>query len=325
MKPTTPPLDAPSPTLAGPGFAAAARRVLLATRPAFFTASVLPVLVGTAWAACALHHFDGALFALALAATVLAHAASNVYNDVGDDLNGTDPGNEDRIYPYTGGSRFIQAGLLSREEMTRIAIGLAGAALAVGVMLALLRGPGIVAFGLVGLALGFLYSLPGIQLSARGAGEAAVAIGLGALPVLGAVWLQAGTIDVGAILISVPVSAWVAAILLVNEVPDVEPDRRAGKHTLVVRFGAPGARVIYLALTGAALAASIAAILRGDLPRAYALPAIALAALGVAAAVGIATGSAGRAKLKRSIEFTLLIHSAGCLALVVALLARRFL
>ena len=325
MKSTTPPLDAPSPTLAGNGTGRALRRWFLATRPAFFTASVLPVLVGTAWAGVALHRFDGMLFALALAATVLAHAATNVYNDVGDDVIGTDGANTGRIYPYTGGSRFIQAGLLSREEMMRLALALAGAALAIGVWLSLLRGPGIVALGLVGLSLGYLYSLPGIQLSARGIGEAAVAIGLGALPVLGAVWLQSGGIDAGAVLISVPVSAWVAAILLINEVPDVDADRGAGKLTLVARFGASGARAIYLALTATALAASIASMARHELPRAYALPAILFAVLGVAAAVGISTDPARRAKLKRSIEITLMIHALGCLLLVAALLARPYL
>jgi 1,4-dihydroxy-2-naphthoate octaprenyltransferase len=170
MKPLSERLDAPSPALAGPGLPATARRVLLATRPAFFTASVLPVLVGTAWAGAVLHRFDGGLFVLALAATVFAHAATNVYNDVGDDIIGADAGNDGRIYPYTGGSRFIQTGLLRRGEMIRIAVGFALAALALGVVLTLLRGVGVVGFGLAGLMLGLLYSLPGVQLSARGIG-----------------------------------------------------------------------------------------------------------------------------------------------------------
>ncbi len=114
MLDTPQPIDRPSPALAGPGMAAAARRAFLATRPPFLIASVMPVLIGTAWASAAFHRFNGLLFALALAATVLAHAAANVYNDVGDDLIGADAGNTDRIYPYTGGSRFIQTGLLSR-------------------------------------------------------------------------------------------------------------------------------------------------------------------------------------------------------------------
>jgi 1,4-dihydroxy-2-naphthoate octaprenyltransferase len=136
-------IDQPSSALAGPGMAAAARRAFLATRPPFLIASVMPVLVGTAWANSVSHRFNGLLFGLALAATVLAHAAANVYNDVGDDLIGADAGNTDRIYPYTGGSRFIQTGLLSRGQMTHLALGLAAAALTLGALLAAASGAAI--------------------------------------------------------------------------------------------------------------------------------------------------------------------------------------
>jgi 1,4-dihydroxy-2-naphthoate octaprenyltransferase len=320
---TDQPIDQPSATLAGPGLAAAARRAFLATRPPFFTASVLPVLVGTAWASTAYHCFDGLLLGLALAAMVLAHAAANVYNDVGDDLIGADSVNTDRIYPYTGGSRFIQAGLLSRTQMTRLALGLATSALLLGIMLALLRGFGVILFGVAGLGLGLLYSLPGAQLSARGIGEVAVAVGFGALPVLGATWLQTGRLDFGAALICLPVSAWAAAILIINEVPDVEPDRRAHKRTLVVRWGEGGARWIYGGLTAIGLAASVTAILHRALPLWYALPALALAGLGLRALSGISFKPSGRRRLKQSIELSLLTHILGCVTIIVAILTER--
>jgi 1,4-dihydroxy-2-naphthoate octaprenyltransferase len=314
------PIDQPSMALAGPGFGAAARRAFLATRPPFMIASAMPVVIGAAWAGSAFHRFDGLMFGLALAATLLAHAAANVYNDVGDDVIGADTGNAERIYPYTGGSRFIQTGLLSRTQMTRLALGLAAAALCLGAMLALLRGPGVVLLGLLGLGLGLLYSLPGAQLSARGVGEAAVAISFGALPLLGTVWMFTGAIDAGAVLICIPVSAWAAAILVINEVPDIEADRRAGKRTLVVRFGASGARWIYWGLTVVALAASGAAIARHALPVWYAVAALGVATLSLWAACGISSQARGRARLKRSIEFTLAIHALGCAALIVAIL-----
>jgi 1,4-dihydroxy-2-naphthoate octaprenyltransferase len=319
------PLDRPSSSLAGPGLAAAARRAFLATRPAFFTAAVLPVLVGTAWATASLHRFDGALLALALGAMVLAHAAANVYNDVGDDQIGADADNTNHIYPYTGGSRFIQAGLLTRREMAWLAVGLASGALALGVVLSLLRGPGVILFGVAGLGLGLLYSLPGAQLSARGIGEAAVGIGFGALPVIGAAWLQTGQFDFGVALICLPVSAWAAAILIINEVPDVDSDRRVGKRTLVVRWGARGAQWIYGGLTATALAASAFAILRHTLPTWYALPALVLAGVGIAALVGISFKPGARRRLKQSIELTLVTHIVGCLAIIIALLSERMI
>jgi len=313
-------LDRPSPALAGPGLAAGARRAFLATRPAFFVASAMPVLIGAAWAGSALHRFNGLWFGLALAATVLAHAAANVYNDVGDDVIGADADNADRIYPYTGGSRFIQTGLLSRRQMTRLALALAAVALVLGALLAMSRGPGVVLLGVMGLGLGLLYSLPGVQLSARGVGETAVAISFGVLPVLGTVWLQAGRVDFGAVLICLPVSAWAAAILIINEVPDIVADRRAEKRTLVVRWGAGGARWIYWGLTLLALSASGLAIARHALPLWYGVAALGIAGLGLWAACGISTEGAGRARLKQSIELTLAIHALGCVLLIVAIL-----
>jgi len=317
------PIDAPSPTLGGPGVMAAVRRGFLATRPPFLIAAVTPVATGTAWAGAAFHRFDGLSFGLALAVVLLAHAAANVYNDVGDDITGADPGNFDRIYPYTGGSRFIQSGLLSRGQMARLALGLAVGALLLGTALAVLRGPGVIWLGCAGLGLGLLYSLPGVQLSARGLGEATVAIAFGVLPVLGSVWLQTGFVDLGALLLCIPVSSWAAAILVINEVPDVVADRRAHKRTLVVRWGVSGARWIYCGLVMITLVASASAIAERFLPLWYAMPAVAFAGAGLLAARGITARRSQRPKLKRSIEVTLAIHALGCLTLITAILMNR--
>ncbi len=311
--------DGPSAAaLAGPGPLAAFRRAFLATRPKFYTASVLPVLVGTAWAAAAHHAFDGLLFALAMIATVLAHGATNVYNDVSDDFTGGDPANVARIYPYTGGSRFIQNGVLTREAMFRLAMALGLAALAIGVWMTILRGPGVMVLGLIGLAIGWLYSKPGIQLAGRGIGEFATAVGLGALPAIGATWLQSGIVDGGIVLLATCVSVWVALILLVNEVPDSAADALVGKRTLAVRLGEGGVRTLYGVLTGVSLAAGLALVGRGDLPWWAAIPLVAVAAIGFGAVRGITLAPEKRAGLKKSIEMTLAVHSLGSIALVIA-------
>jgi 1,4-dihydroxy-2-naphthoate octaprenyltransferase len=323
MDRTTHPAGEPSAAaLGGSGVAATLRRAFLATRPKFFTASVLPVLVGTAWAGAAHHAFDGLWFALSLIATVLAHAATNVYNDFGDDVIGTDRVNVLRIYPYTGGSRFIQNGVMSREAMLRLAYGLGAAALAAGLCLAYLRGLGVVLLGLLGLALGYFYSKPGVQLSGRGSGELACAAGLGALPVAGSVWLQSGVVDVGAWLLAVIVSVWVGLILLINEVPDAQADASAGKRTLAVRLGTGGTRILYQFLTLVALAAGVALVVRHDLPRWALVASLLLATGGFAASRGISLEAARREGLKKSIELTLAIHALGCLALVATALLR---
>ena len=189
---------------------------------------------------------------------MLVHAASNVLNDVGDDIGGTDNANEERIFPYTGGSRFIQNGVMSAREMKAWGVTLLLLAIAPGAGLIWLHGPQVLIFGAVGIALGVLYSIPKVQLSAHGLGETAVAMAFGVLPVVGAAWLQSGVLDSGSFAISIPVALWVAAILLVNEVPDIRADAAAGKRTLVVRFGVAVTRRVYAGIQFAAIGTFLA-------------------------------------------------------------------
>ena len=304
----------PSPqTFAGSSPGQTARRLFNATRPKFFPASVLPVLAGTAWGFHAAGSFDFVVFALALFATVCVHAASNVLNDVGDDEIGTDPRNEQRIYPYTGGSRFIQTGILSKKSMARLGITLIVIAALAGLALFLERGPTVITFGLIGIALGVLYSLGPVKLATLGLGETAVAIAFGVLPVTGAAWLQGATIATPLILFSIPVSAWVAAILLINEVPDVDADAACGKNTLPVRLGLNATANLYFAIHILAAAAVIALTIRGGLPLLAPLVPLGLLALGWKAAAGIRGGMDDRDTMTKSIEATLGIHTVGCI------------
>ena len=133
---------------AGDSLGQTAKRLFNATRPKFFPASVLPVLAGTAWGFQAAGRFDLVVFLLALFATVCVHAACNVLNDVGDESGGTDRENEERIYPYTGGSRFIQAGIMSSSEMARLGISLLALAAIAGLALLLMKGIMVLYFGL---------------------------------------------------------------------------------------------------------------------------------------------------------------------------------
>ncbi len=238
-------LEPDSRALSGKSPGATAKRLFLATRPKFLTASLLPVLVGFAWGYHQGGPFDGWVLSLALLATALVHAASNVYNDVGDDVNGTDVNNQTHIYPFTGGSRFIPNGIMSRGEMARLSYWLFGTSLIVGLALVWLKGMPVVWMGLAGIGLGVLYSMPRIQLIAHGLGELAVTIAFGVIPVNGAAWLVTGTFDTTVMWLSLSVGLWVAAILQINEVPDIEADAAAGKRNFAVRVGARGVAVVY--------------------------------------------------------------------------------
>jgi 1,4-dihydroxy-2-naphthoate octaprenyltransferase len=300
------------------------KRLLLATRPAFFPASVAPVIIGSAWGYQVAGRFDWGVFAAALVATLSVHLGCNVLNDVGDDLSGTDRNNEERIFPYTGGSRFIQNGVMSAREMTVLGIALLLIAALLGVVLIVLRGPAVLAFGLIGVLLGVLYSLPRVQLAAHGLGEAAIAIAFGVLPVTGAAWLQSDRLDWASVLISVPVGMWVTAILLINEVPDRNADAGAGKRTLVVRLGTDGTRRLYLALHVTACAAFLLAGIMRLVPWWMGVASLALLAGAQRAARNIRE-PIDRALLTRSIEMTLRLQTGGCVLLLAAVLLAALL
>ncbi|MBT8135542.1 MAG: prenyltransferase [Gammaproteobacteria bacterium] len=307
--------------LSGSSPGAVVRRYFLATRPKFFTASILPVLAGTAWGATSAGQLDLAAAIVAMLATVAVQAASNVFNDVGDDLNGTDRNNAGRIHPFTGGSRFIQNGILTLEQMQRWAKILFLSAIALGLILIYMKGMGVLYLGLAGMALGMLYSLPAVQLSARGIGEMAVAAGCGILPVCGAAWIQSGAIGVPVLLLSVPISCWVAAILLINEVPDRDADEQAGKRTWPVRFGLGTTRWIYVLLHLVAVAAVAVLVAFGAFPWWTLVLPLLLFAGGWKAGSTIVSDDG--AVLETGIKTTLAIHAVGSLWLTVVILAAR--
>ena len=296
---------------AGESLSRVAKRFFHATRPKFFPASALPVVAGTAWGVYASAQFDFVIFLLALLATVCVHAGSNVLNDVGDDAIGTDQRNDQRIYPYTGGSRFIQIGILDSSRMAKLGWSLLMVAAVAGAFLLIAKGPVILVFGLSGIALGVLYSLGPVRLSTIGVGETAVAIAFGVLPVTGAAWLQGAMINTDLLLFSLPVSAWVAAILLINEVPDIEADAATNKRTLPVKLGLTKTSGLYFALQLAAAIVVSALAMRGSLPLLAPLLPVGLLLLAWRASAAIRVGVQERDKMTQAIESTLAIHTLG--------------
>jgi 1,4-dihydroxy-2-naphthoate octaprenyltransferase len=305
---------------AGRSFAQTAKRLFHATRPKFFPASAFSVVIGTVWGVQATGGFSASVFALALLATVCVHAASNVLNDVGDDSGGTDRQNEDRIYPYTGGSQFIQKGIMSAPEMARLGISLLTVAAIAGLVLIILKGPLVLYFGLVGVALAVLYSLGPARLSSLGVGETAVAIGFGIVPVVGAAWLQGAPLDSTLLIVSLPASIWVAMILLANEVPDIAADGATGKRTLPVRLGLTATALIYvISHIGAAMAIAWLTY-TGALPLLTPLVPAGLLVIAFRNGIGIKKGVEDRNSMTRAIEGTLAIHTAGSLWLCACIL-----
>lgn len=217
------------------------------TRPAFLMLTVVACVLGTATAAACGCGLDLPLALSATALAVLAHAAGNVLNDLHDARNGADAANQQGIFPFTGGSRLIQTGLVTERQTAELATALLVFLVPAGLLLAVKAGAGVLLLGVAGLALAWAYSAPPLRLMSRGLGELTVAL-VWFLVVVGADYVQRRHFF--------PIPAWVAlgfamlvaALLLINGFPDAEADARVGKRTLVVWLGPVKAGALYAVL-----------------------------------------------------------------------------
>jgi len=209
-------------------------RFFLATRLPFLTATIVPVFLGLA-AAGYDHQFSLGLALLTLIGAMAVHLGLNVANDIFDTLSGAD---EVNVTPtrYSGGSRVLQYGLVTLNQMTALAAIFYGIAMLIGLALVAISGLGLLWLGAAGILISYFYTAPPLRLVHRGVGELCVALGFGPIMVLGSYFVQTGHYALRPLVLSIPVAILVMLILYANEVPDRFADARAGKRTLVVRM-----------------------------------------------------------------------------------------
>jgi len=243
----------------------AVQRYFLATRPAFLSVTLFGSLIGlgTAHASGVAIAWPTALVTLVFA--LLAHAGVNVLNDYYDALNGTDEMNTERVFPYTGGSRFIQNGVLTLAQTARFGVALFAAVMLAGIWLAAVSGRGLLVIGLAGLVIGWGYSAAPLRLNSRGAGELCVMAGF-ALIVIGTDYVQRHAFASMPVVASVSYALLVTNVLYMNQFPDRKADAAAGKRHWVVRLPPEQARWGYVMIALAANAWLIGAALTGALP-----------------------------------------------------------
>lgn len=258
-------------------------RPVAAIRAPFLLASLLPVALGLAGARYAGVTLDGGVALLTLLAAALLHAGINVINDVIDARNGTDEINVDRVPPFTGGSRMIQDGIYTEAELARLAAILFASAMAIGGWLVFQSGPVLLLLGAIGLLLGWGYSAPPLALNRRGLGEFAVLGGFALLPA-GAWAVQSGALEPDALALGLPGGLLIAALLYINQFPDVAADGAVGKRHWVVRFGTARARFGYLGLVALAWSSAVLLVLGLD---AGPWPAIALLPMPLSLCAGV--------------------------------------
>jgi 1,4-dihydroxy-2-naphthoate polyprenyltransferase len=223
---------------------------ILAARPRTLPAAAAPVIVGSTLALVdGKFRFGPAL--AALLAALLLQIGANIANDVFDYHRGADT--SARLGPL----RVTQAGLLKPDQVLRgmwLVFGLAGL---LGLYLAMVAGWPVILIGLLSILSAIAYTGGPFPLGYYGLGDLFVFLFFGLAGVCGTYYVQAGGLSAAALWSSIPVGLLITAILVVNNLRDIDTDRAAGKHTLAVRLGAHGAQAEYLFCLAGAYAAPL--------------------------------------------------------------------
>ena len=231
---------------------------LMAARPRTLPAAVAPVLVGTAlaWTEGSI---DWIAFVAALLGALFIQVGTNLSNDYSDARRGADT--EDRLGPV----RVTAGGLVPpRQVLVATYVSFALAVLC-GVYLIAIAGPILLLIGGASILAGVLYTGGPKPYGYEGLGEIFVFLFFGVVAVSGSYFVQREELPWEALVLAVPVGLLASAILVVNNVRDMETDRRAGKRTLAVRLGRERSRVLYSAMLAISFAAAALPWLFGSL------------------------------------------------------------
>jgi 1,4-dihydroxy-2-naphthoate octaprenyltransferase len=217
---------------------------LAGARPKTLPAALAPVLVGSG-AAAALDGFRPGPALLALLVALALQVAVNYANDYSDGVRGTDA---DRVGPM----RLVGSGAATPRQVL-LATGVAFAVAAVaGLALAALSSWWLVAVGAVCIAAAWTYTGGPLPYGYRALGEVFVFVFFGLVAVVGTTYVQTGTLPGLAFAVAVPVGLLIVAILVANNLRDIEGDAAVGKRTLAVLLGQRGTQLIYVGLLVAA-------------------------------------------------------------------------
>lgn len=230
----------------------------MAARPRTLPAAVAPVLVGTAAAV----EWVGELprvgaFAAALLGSIFIQIGTNLANDYSDAKRGADT--VDRLGPV----RVTSAGLVTPQRVLVATWVAFAVAVACGIYLTVVAGIVILLIGAVSIAAGVLYTGGPRPYGYAGLGEVFVFLFFGLVAVNGSYYVQVEQLEALPLGLSISVGFLATAILVVNNVRDIETDRRAGKMTLAVRVGREQAVVLYRLLVLGAFAVLPIALVGG--------------------------------------------------------------
>jgi 1,4-dihydroxy-2-naphthoate octaprenyltransferase len=231
---------------------------LMAARPRTLPAAIAPVLVGTSLA-IAQGTFHPLAFVAAMLGSIFIQIGTNLANDYSDARRGTDT--DDRLGPV----RVTAGGLAPPRQVLLATYVTFGLAVLCGLYLTVVAGPELLLVGVASILAGVLYTGGPRPYGYEGLGELFVFVFFGVVAVVGSYYVQVQRLPWEAFALSVPVGLLASAVLVVNNVRDLETDRRAGKRTLAVRMGREPTRALYAAMAAGAFVWALVPWLAGSL------------------------------------------------------------
>jgi len=232
---------------------------LMAARVRTLPAAVAPVLVGTALAQALEDQLSVLRFAAALLGALFIQVGTNLSNDYSDARRGADT--EDRLGPV----RVTAGGLVPPRQVLLATYITFGLAVVCGAYLIAVAGWELLIVGVLSIAAGVLYTGGPRPYGYEGLGEVFVFLFFGIAAVAGSTFAQIERWPWEALAYAVPVGLLASAILVVNNVRDMDTDRRVGKRTLAVRLGRERTRVMYAVMVGGAFLTALIPWLAGPL------------------------------------------------------------
>lgn len=203
----------------------------------FVPASIFPAVVGSAVSWAVDHTFSASLFLLVIVALVTNHIALNLTDDYFDFKHSVDSLKPGEKNPFTGGSGTLSSNLIRPEAMFKMLTSCYAVTVIIGLYLTMTRGLPVLLLGLLGVFCSVFYTAPPVKFSHHGLGELALLVSFGPVIGLGAYFVQSQTLTLEAFLATLPMGIMLFSMIVLNEIPDFEEDKRAGKLTLVARCG----------------------------------------------------------------------------------------
>jgi 1,4-dihydroxy-2-naphthoate octaprenyltransferase len=236
------------------------KKWLMVIRAPFLPLSVVLAFLGAciAWYDGPFHWGYGLLAGFGI---LLAHISADVLNEYFDYQSGIDL--ETNRTPFSGGSGALPQGLLTARQALWLGLGALIVIVPIGIFFTIIKGWLLLPLLLVAAFLTIFYSP--LILKTRWP-EWAPGLGMGALPVLGAYFVQTGEYTLTAVIASVPSFILVHNLLLLNEFPDVEADKKGKRATLPITMGIFGAGKFYSAMTILVYVWIIGAVIAGQMP-----------------------------------------------------------